>query len=199
MDNIKISDSSLNTIKTLHKRGRGIICISAHYSNWELIALVIPHFGYLLNIIIRSLDNRLLNTFINRRRTAFNAKIMDRKNGYYQSCKALRNNEVIALLVDQNQAKGGIFIPFFGKLAATARGAASLARRTNASVMFTYVYRNSDNSHTLTFEEAKVIDYKSIKDFINLNTKKFSDYFEALIKEKPEQWLWFHDRWRTRP
>ncbi len=199
MDNIRLSDNSLNTIKALHKKGKGIICISAHYSNWELLALVIPYLGYLLNIIIRPLDNSLLNTFINKRRMAFGAKIMDRKNGYYQSCRALRNNEVIALLVDQNQVKGGIFVPFFAKLASTARGAASMARRTNASVMLAYIYRDSHNVHTLTFKEIKLINSKSIKEFIYINTKRFSSYFEDIIKDKPDQWLWFHDRWKTRP
>ncbi len=196
---IHFSKESLNTIKTLSQKGKGIICVSAHYGNWELLALVIASLGYSLNIVIRPLDNKLLNEYLNKRRQILKSRLIERENAYLEGCGILNKNEILALMIDQNQAKNGIFVPFFGKEAATAKGVAILAKRSNAPVMAAHIHRNPDHTHTVTFKEIKVQKLKSIKDYVYCNTRNFTSYFENVIRHQPEQWLWFHPRWKTRP
>ena len=194
---IHFSGESLETIKNLSQKGKGIIVISAHYGNWELLGLVISYLGFKLNIIYRPLENDLLNGYINDRRKLFNSKLILRKNSFIEGSKALKNNELLAFLIDQNQARGGIFVPFFGKLASSPRGPALMAKRFKSPVMGTYIKRNPDSTHTVTFKEIKLVESSSIKEYLYTNTYNFSNFFEELIRENPDQWYWFHNRWKT--
>ncbi|GMT49258.1 MAG: acyltransferase [bacterium] len=196
---IRFSEKSLEIIETLHSRGRGIICLSAHYGNWELLALVIARLDYSLNIVYRPLDNELIDRYINTLRINHPSRLIPRDKAYRKGSEVLSKNEIVALLVDQNQSVNGVFVPFFGKLASTAKGAAILARRTHASVMGAYIQRNPDFTHTVTFREIEVIDTSSSQEYIYRNTHLFTCFFENVIREAPEQWFWFHPRWKTRP
>ncbi len=196
---IRFSEKSLEIIETLHRRGKGIICLSAHYGNWELLALVIARLNYSLNIVYRPLDNELINRYINTLRINHPSRLIPRDKAYRKGSEVLSDNEIVALLVDQNQSVNGVFVPFFGKLASTAKGAAILARRTNASVMGAYIQRNPDFTHTVTFREIEVIKASSNQEYIYKNTHLFTGFFENVIREAPEQWFWFHPRWKTRP
>ncbi|MDH4129167.1 MAG: lysophospholipid acyltransferase family protein, partial [Spirochaetota bacterium] len=120
-----------------------------------------------------------------------------RKNSFIEGSKALKNNELLAFLIDQNQARGGIFVPFFGKLASSPRGPALMAKRFKSPVMGTYIKRNPDSTHTVTFKEIKLVESSSIKEYLYTNTYNFSNFFEELIRENPDQWYWFHNRWKT--
>lgn len=196
---IHFSKGSLETIKSLSQKGKGIVLVSAHFGNWELLVLVIGYLGYSLNIVFRPLDNRLLNQYVNKRRIMYNSRLVSREEAFNKGCYALKQNELVILLTDQNQAKGGIFVPFFGKPASTAKGAAVLTKRTNASMMAAYVERNLDHTHTITFKELKTQKMNSSKEFIYSTTKQISAFFEKVIEHRPEQWLWIHPRWKTRP
>ncbi len=196
---VRFSERSLETIDALHRRGRGIICLSAHYGNWELLALVIARLDYTLNIVYRPLDNERINRYINDIRTRHPSRLIPREKAYRRGSEALSHNEIVALLVDQNQSVNGVFVPFFGKLASTAKGAAILARRTDASVMGAYIQRNPDFTHTVTFKEIEVINASSSQEYIYKNTHSFTCFFENVIRDRPEQWFWFHPRWKSRP
>ena len=196
---IQYSDGSLETLRSLSQRAKGIIVITAHYGNWEVLARSIAEQGVKEHIVYRPLNNPYITGWINRSRERYPSMLIPREKVLTDSARLLKNNEAIILAIDQNQAEGGIFVPFFSKLAATARGPAVLARRFKAPVLAAYARRCGNNKHIIHFKEINIIHSPSLKDFVKLNVESFNSFVEEIIREEPSQWLWAHPRWKTRP
>ncbi len=194
------SEGSVEVINNLFERNKGVIGITGHIGNWELMGLRITSDGYILNHIVRPLDNILLDKYIEDFRAKFGGKIIPRKDSIRKGFRALRNNELVTFLVDQNWAIGGMYIPFFDRLAATSQGAPLFALRTKSPCIAAYCLRNPDDTHSITFKEIEWdYSYDNQEEFIFNNLKIINKYFENVIKEHPEQWLWLHPRWKSRP
>lgn len=182
-------------------KGKGVIGLAAHLGGWEYISAASGVYGYNPHVIVRALDNPLLNERVREYRKAKGAIVIER--GQYEArkiYKALKNGKSVAFLIDQNWAVGGVFVPFFGKLAATARGPAELAIKTGAPIVPFWDIRNDDYTHTVYCgEEIEVVQGESHEESVKLTTAKFTAFYEKIISEKPRQWLWVHPRWRKRP
>jgi len=180
--------------------GHGAILISAHYGNWEIMAPRLTDEGYRISTIARDADDPGVNRILNDIRRGAGQQILPRASATRPALACLRRNEILALLLDQNTLKGGVFVPFFGLPAATAAGPATLALRTGAPLVPIFCTRQPDRSHV-----ARILPPirpettgDTPADILRLTTA-ITAAIETQIRACPEQWLWIHNRWKLRP
>ncbi|MCK5268609.1 MAG: lysophospholipid acyltransferase family protein [Spirochaetes bacterium] len=192
-ENIEAMDRAL-------EKGRGVIGITGHIGNFEMLAASFALTGRPLHAIIRPLDNKLLDVHLNKNMEDKGVHPVPRGTALKLGLKALKKGAVLAFVMDQNAAMHGIFVPFFGKLASTVQGPAILASHYKSPVVFCYAVRNKNNTHTMVFhDEMELEQGKDKEETIYLNTKKFTKEIEKVIAKYPDQWWWLHPRWRKRP
>ena len=184
------------------RRGRGVLFLTAHVGAWELSSFAHCLNGYPMKFLTRPLDNPLVESLITGIRTLSGNQAIGRKGAARTVLKALRNNETVGILVDQNTIRSeGVFANFFGIPAATTPALATFAMRTGAAVVPGFIRWDSErHRHILAFEppvELKLTG--NPQDDIVANTQLFNEILERFIRNFPDQWLWIHKRWKTRP
>jgi len=179
---------------------QGAIVLSGHLGGWEYILAASGVRGVNTCVLVRPLDNRMLDRHVERYREAKGATTIPR-NSYAmrRMYKALKNNRPVAFMIDQNWAVDGVFVPFFGRLASTAKGPMQLALKTGTPVICAYDIRRFDGTHDVTIQPFSVEHKDSWEESVRYNTAKYTRFFEDIIRAHPSQWLWAHTRWRTRP
>jgi KDO2-lipid IV(A) lauroyltransferase len=181
------------------KRGKGCIFVGAHFGNWELMTARLALDGYKVSIIVREADDAGTNRVIHRLRESRGYHAFSRKGSMKPVLQALRRNECLGILIDQNYTSG-VFVPFFGKLAATATGAAALARATGAAVIPVFSIRQPDETHRIVLKPELDLTFTEDKDAdLHRITALLTATVEAAVREHPEQWFWIHNRWKKRP
>lgn len=196
-----IQFSGLENLEAALAKGKGVLLMASHFGNWELMALGFS-IGYIpLNIVVRPLDNPLLDAIINRVRTRGGSKLIPKKGSVREVLRLLRNRQVIGLLVDQNvDWYDGVFVPFFNEIACTNKALAVLALRTEAPVIPVYNVRMEDGRFMAFAEpEVPIIRTGDTTMDIEENTARFNRILEELVRRQPDHWLWLHQRWKTRP
>ena len=181
--------------------GRALV-VTAHLGNWELLT-VLGHrlSGVPMSIVVRPLDTSALNGVVGRLRAMAGATIIDKREAVRPILRALRRGGLVAILLDQNASRReGVFVPFFGRLASTSRSAATLAVRTGTPILPLFIRREPDGRHRVTIEPAITppAGAASEEGIVEL-TRRCTCVIEDAIRHAPEQWLWMHARWRTRP
>lgn len=179
--------------------GKGILAVTSHFGNFELFAAAFAQKGYPLSVIARDADDDATNDLINRLREGKGYHVLPRSNAARRSIAALRRNEVLGVLPDQNDTKG-IFVPFFGRAAATATGPAVMALYTGATILPAFIHREPDNTHVVKIYPP--ISYTKTGNHdadVRCLTTDINAAIEHAIREHPEQWFWLHNRWKTRP
>ncbi|MBI4978792.1 MAG: lysophospholipid acyltransferase family protein [Spirochaetes bacterium] len=188
-------------VEKLLAEGKGIVALSIHMGNPEFPGAYIGISGNPVHAVSRRMDNPFFQTVTASARAKKGINVIPRDNALRKIFEALKENHPVAFLVDQNWAAGGVFVPFFGRLAATAKGPIQFAMKTGAKVLITYDVRNSDDvTHTAYFVREMVLEHKeNDEETIRYNTAKYTKMYEDIIRQHPEQWLWAHGRWSTRP
>jgi KDO2-lipid IV(A) lauroyltransferase len=180
-------------------RGKGCLLITAHFGNWELMAARMTLDGYTLSVIARDADDAGANQVINSIREDRGYRVFSRDGSMKPVIQALRRNEFLGILIDQNNTKG-IFVPFFGKLAATATGPAALARSTGAAVVPAFCIRQPDDTHRIRLQPALNLEFTENKEAdLHRATAIITGAVEQAVRDHPDQWLWIHNRWKHRP
>lgn len=180
--------------------GRGAILLTAHLGNWEIVGTRIAAEGYPLNVIARAQRDDRITDFIQRTRERMGMRVLHRGAAVRRSLRALRRNEIVGILLDQNAGDDGIFVEFFGHLASTAPGVAAFALRTGAAIVPTFGRRNPDDSHTIEIgEPVPLIRTSDRESDLRANTARHTKIIEEQIRRCPEQWFWLHKRWKSRP
>ena len=185
--------------------GRGVILMSAHLGGWELGPILGGILGRPVVPLVRPLDNPLLERELTRLRTRFGNRLITKRAAAKDVLKALRANEGVAILIDQNVlASEAVFVPFFGRLAATSPAVALFQRKTGAPVVPVFVWPEPGGRYRVELEPAipadEVFDGQLGRDEAVLHaTARYTSVTEAAIRRDPAAWLWMHDRWRTRP
>ena len=172
------------------------IFISAHIGNWEITRNYLLNKNFILHSVYRQANNKKIDNFIQRQRHKKNAFFYKKGSESAKNMiKALKNNEDLALLVDQRDSSGPL-INFFNDKAYASDGFASLALKYKAIICPVYTVRNEDNSFNFIYD--KPLHYDEFKkiDSYTLTQNIYSNYFEKWIKKYPEQWLWAHERWK---
>lgn len=182
--------------------GRGAFLLSAHIGSWEVAALaaglLIPG-GF--SVINRPLDNPLLDDELGRLRSRFGNRALGKKRVSAEILRELRAGRVVGILIDQRALPGGaVELPFFGHPAATHAVLGRLVARTGAPVVPLWAFWEGPARYTVRFDPPLRRDDAPPEERDELAlTRRFLAVTEAVIRERPAQWLWFHDRWRQRP
>jgi KDO2-lipid IV(A) lauroyltransferase len=194
-----VEEHGLDRLQAALAEGRGVIIASAHYGNWELAAARIAQEGIPVNVVSREVDDPGVDTLMNDVRRAAGYAVIPRSEATRGVLSCLRRNEVVAILMDQNPLQGYVSVDFFGHPAPTVTGPAILARRTGARLMPGFIRRREDGSHV--GEVMHPVEWETSSDpeeEVREITQRLNDAIEAWIREEPEQWLWFHNRWKQR-
>ncbi|MBI2427264.1 MAG: lysophospholipid acyltransferase family protein [Ignavibacteriales bacterium] len=188
----------LKTIDEILKRGKGLVMLSGHISNWEMMALVVGLMSdHPLQIIVKKQHNPSVDRLMNRLRTKFNNTVVDMDHAPREILKRLREHGVIAMLADQSGPEEGLFIDYFGRPTSTHVGPAVFALRTQAPVLMTYGVRNTDGTFDVSFEEVDTSDLTGTDDEkIRTITERHVNLLEKFVRRYPDQWLWMHKRWK---
>ncbi|MBI3664787.1 MAG: lysophospholipid acyltransferase family protein [Acidobacteria bacterium] len=182
--------------------GRGILFLTAHVGNWELSALAHGLYGYPLHIVVRSLDNPYLDRLVACYRTFSGNRIIEKTETPRRILEALRANHAVGMLIDQNASpENGAFVDFFGVQACASTGLVKIALRTGAVVLPGFaLWEQKERRYVLRFWPP--IEMKQTGDpeaDVTINTQRTHKVLEEIIRQYPDQWLWIHRRWKTRP
>lgn len=177
------------------KKGKGVVFISAHLGNWELMGMALVLAGYPISPLVKTQKNSFFDQYINEKRRSLGMKPVATGFSLRQVMKALKENRVVNFMMDQNAGKYGVKNEFLGRAASTPRGAAAVARKTGATVIPGYIIRVGPWRHRITIlPEVEVINDHQEEDIVS-NTNRFSGYIEEMVLTAPEQWMWMHHRW----
>jgi len=184
------------------RRGRGVIYLTGHLGAWELGSFSQSIFGYPLKFVVRPIANSRVEELISHYRTLGGNAPIHRRSAGREILQALRRNEAVGILFDQNTTRAeGVFADFFGIPAATTPAIATFALRTGAAVVPAFLIWDAHlKKQRLTFAPAvELVETGDKARDIVENTKKFNQVLECYVRKYPDQWLWIHRRWKTRP
>ena len=184
-------------------KGKGVIAVSAHFGNFPLALTCLRQQGYRVNVILRRMRDDQVEEFLEKRRRRIGVSFIHstpRTACVDSSLKALRNNELLFIQLDQNFGTAGVFVNFFGREAATATGPVVLALRTEAPVVPLFIVRGKNNRHKILIEEPLEIEKKDTQEeTLRFNIQKITSVIEFYIRKYPQEWGWIHRRWKSRP
>jgi len=183
-------------------RGKGVLFITAHFGGWEIGSFFHSLHGHPLNIVIRPLDNPHLNAMVDRYRTRYGNSTFPKQDFARGLLSSLKRGQTVGILMDTNMTPPqGAFVDFFGVPACTATGLARVALHTDAAVVpgFT-LWDQKLGKYRIRFDPAlKLIRTGDHEADAVANTAAFTKVIENYVSRYPEQWLWVHRRWKTRP
>ncbi len=201
VDRIAVYDGLENYL-TARDRGKGVLFMTAHLGGWEIGSFVHSLHGHWLNIVVRDLDNPLLNRWVRDLRTLHGNKTYDKDDYARGLLSAMKRGETVGVLMDTNMTPPqGVFVNYFGLPACTAGGVARVAMHTGAAVLPAFtIWDESLGKYRIRFEPAipTVCTGDDEADAI-ANTQNYTAAIEQAVRANPEQWLWVHRRWKTRP
>ena len=192
----------LSHLRAAETAGRGVIFLTGHIGAWELLSFGWSALEYPIHFIVRPLDNRRVDAFIANVRTRFGNVAISKTSAARQALRVLRAGGTLGILADLNtQEKEGVFVPFFGHLACTTTGAAMLALRADALVIPTCAVWDRERGRYFFHGDPPIelVRTGDEKRDIEINTANFAAAIERMIRAYPDQWLWIHKRWHTRP
>jgi len=184
------------------RRGKGTLFLTLHMGSWELSPVAHALYGHPLRFLTRPIDNPRVDGLITRLRTSPGNQVIRRTRASRDVLTALRNNEAVGFLIDQNTTRDrGVFVDFFGIPAATSPSVATFALRTGATVVPAFMrWDETRRRHILRFTPpVELLRTGSREHDIVENTRLFNEILEGFVREVPGQWLWIHKRWKTRP
>jgi len=192
----------LENYERAYARGKGVLFLTAHFGAWELSAFAHSLHGHWLHIVMRPMDNLYLDRLIQSYRTMHGNKTVGKDDFVRGLLAAMKCGETVGILMDTNMTPPqGVFVNFFGIPACTASGLARIALRTDAAVLpgFT-IWDKSLGKYRLLFDPAlELIRTGDLEADIFANTQQFTTVIEDYVRKYPDQWLWVHRRWKTRP
>ncbi len=192
----------LENYERAYARGKGVLFLTAHFGGWELSAFAHSLHGHWLHVVMRPMDNEYLDRLLQHYRTMHGNKTVPKDDFVRGLLAAMKAGETVGILMDTNMTPPqGVFVEFFGIPACTASGLARIALRTDAAVVpgFT-IWDEALGKYRLRFDPAlKLVRTGNLEADIIANTQVFTNVIEDYVRKYPDQWLWVHRRWKTRP
>lgn len=185
-----------------HARGKGVVFMTAHLGGWEIGSFVHSLHGNPLHVVMRTLDNPYLDAYTRRIRTLHGNQLINKDEFARGVLAALRKGDTVGVLMDTNMLAGeGEFVDFFGIPASTTTSVARLAMRTDAAVVPAFTIWDKNLRKYRIHFEPMVDTIRTGDDNADAiaNTARYTKVIENLIRRYPDQWLWLHRRWKTRP
>jgi Kdo2-lipid IVA lauroyltransferase/acyltransferase len=184
------------------ERGRGVMIVTGHLGAWELSSFWHSLMGYPMSMVIRRLDNARVDALVNGIRCLHGNRVLHKDDFARGLIGAMRKGESVGILMDTNMTPPqGVFVPFFGRLACTASGLARVARKTGSAVLPGFLlWEEAERKYVLHFgPEIEVATDGTDEEDAVTNTARFTAVIEDWVRRYPDQWLWVHRRWKTRP
>lgn len=187
-------------IEAAFTKGRGVILITPHLGNWELLGIILSLSGYPMCPLVKTQRGNAFDQFVNDHRRHFGMQPIPVGLTLRPVLGALKKNQMCAYVMDQNPGQGGIEAVFLGRKTRIARGAAVVAQKTGAQVLAGSIIRIGPWRHLVKISPIDLVRTEDPKEDIRKNTQLFSQYLSAQIMEAPEQWLWSYKRkWEDYP
>jgi len=185
-------------LKEALKREKGAVVLTAHFGNFDIMPLATVAHGYKLTVITKNIRNQTVNDIWMEARATDGLTLVPARNSFRDCLKALRRNELVGFILDQNMKRGeGIFVEYFGHPASTTPGLAYMAAQAKAPVVPVFIYPKGKNRHVVRI--LPLIDPPADRtpESIEQATQHYTKVIEDVVREDPEQWIWMHRRWRT--
>jgi len=193
--------TELKKFDELLARKTGVLCVPAHHGNWELCGFAVGLKGYPLNSVARPLDNPGLNEMLRDLRESSGNNIIEKWKVLWKLKKLLDKGSIVTMQVDQNGGVAGLFVPMFGALASTVTSPAELHLVSRVPIVIATMNRKGDGIHH-ELRVWDVIEYAPTEDRdadVRRVITRINAAVEKAVRAYPEQWLWVHKRWKTRP
>ena len=184
------------------RRGKGVVYLTGHIGAWELSSFAHALYGFPLHYMARPLDNARVDSLVNRYRCLSGNRPIFKNESARVLLKILKEAGTVGILADQNtMPQEAVFVDFFGKAASTTTGIARVALHTGAAVVPGYaIWDERSRKYRLRFEPpVELIRTGDTERDVLENTQKFTKVIEEIVRKYPEQWVWMHGRWNTRP
>jgi KDO2-lipid IV(A) lauroyltransferase len=201
IENIVVIDGFEN-FDAARRRGKGVLFLTGHMSAWELSSFAHALYGYPLHFLVRPVSNRRIDALVNHYRCLSGNRPIDKNKSARAILKVLGEAGTVGILMDHNTSLDeGVFVNFFGVPASTSSGLARLALRTGAAVVPGFLWWDaSRRKYRLRFEPAVELSRSDDEEAdVHENTQRFTRVIEDFVRAHPDQWLWVHKRWKTRP
>lgn len=187
-------------IEEAHAAGRGVILVSGHFGNWELMGAAVAMRGYPVHFVAREQTNPYVERFMNQSRDYMSVGVAHVGQDIRRVYRRLKAGEILGMLFDQDAGPGGLFLDVLGRVASVQTGPAVLAVRTGAAILPGAIVRLADGRHRVIFEPPLWPDRSSPEaEEIKRLAAGYNASLERMILRYPEQYYWVHRRWRTRP
>jgi len=201
---LHLSPGSLENLENAIKENKGVVGVSAHFGNFCLMLLYLSKLGFPLHTIIRPSRDEKIEKSFQAHRSRMNFKTIlsfPRYSCVRQSLTALRAQEMVAVLMDQNtDEKAGVFVDFFGQKAGTPTGAVVFAMHTGSPILPMFTVRDGQDSHKIIIEPHFYLEIKSTdEETLQFNVQKITDIIEKYIRLYPTEWGWMNKRWKSKP
>ena len=186
----------LENFTAAHAKGKGVLVATAHLGNWELSAFSHALMTAPMHIVVRPLDNARVNAFVEKRRALSGNHIIQKTDAARKILKALSAGDAVGILIDQNTTPAeGVFIDFFDRKACAGTAFVKFAHHSGAAVVPGYaLWSDQEKKYILRFDS----EIPMTED-VQADTQRVHTSLERVIREHPDQWLWLHRRWKTRP
>jgi KDO2-lipid IV(A) lauroyltransferase len=184
----------------MHER-KGLLMVTGHYGNFEIIGYLLGLFGFSIYSVARPLDNKYLNRYLYGVRQHHGLTLIDKKGAAAMMPEIIRQGSTLGFIADQDAGKKGIFVDFFGRKASTYKSIGLLAITYNLPIVVGYG-RRIDNRFCFEFKVTRMIfpqDWADKDDPLGWITAEYTNAIEAFVREDPTQYWWVHRRWKTRP
>ena len=190
-------------LKQALSQGKGVIGLCAHFGNFTLMGSGLTSRGYPYALVVRPAEESRVEMYFQkwRDRMGFESiPALPRSTAVRRSLGALRQNKILALFADQNKAKGGVFVDFFGRPAGTVVGPTVMALRTGAPIVPIFNVRQGVNKHKVIIGSSIELEISNNQEKdILVNTAKITKVIEEFVRKYPTHWWWFHNRWKAKP
>ena len=197
-DRVRIEGEEI--VQEARLRGRGVLILTGHVGNWDLLGMFTGRRGYPLTIISKEIRPAGVNAMWMRMRREFGVSIVPAHNSYRDCLRVLKHNELLGFILDQNRPmEQGIFVDFFGRPASTSPGLAFLAAQSQAPVAPVFIHREGLDRHVLRALPVIEPPPDRSEESIRKATQEYTAVIESEIRRHPEQWIWLHRRWRSQP
>jgi KDO2-lipid IV(A) lauroyltransferase len=195
-----VTASGLEHLDRAFAEGRGVLMITCHFGNWEILGAWLAKNGYRMSVVGTTLfDPRLDRILVETRDQAGYTNIA-RGKGTREIIRTLKKGEAVGMLIDQDTKADGVFVNFFGRPAHTPTGPAVLARRLDLPIIPIFCFLQEDLTYRIECLPPLALVKSDDEAYdIRINTQKCSDAYESMIRRFPEQWVWMHKRWKTQP
>ena len=188
-------------------RGRGVVAITGHIGNWELLAAAVARVGFPVTAVATPVKGERLNAenIALRERVGVETIVQRGSESWRAILRTLRRGRILAAVMDQDTRGQAVFVPFFGRPARTPVGPAVLVLRTGAAALGAFIHREADGRHRVTLREIALPPLppegarEARDDWLVETTARFNAAIEAEVRRRPDEWVWWHRRWRERP